>query len=240
MVVNVNGVRLPEGPHFVYDDAPELFLGRRGRGPLDVVWDTNILIDYLTYGPAMWEDEALDVVEDYAAELEGLHLLIQLWLLREVRFKVFARSIDDARRALLEARRGERARAVGEFAAALTLSAYGGDDEKFEPGTVGDALPLWLPSVERDLAVKAVPSGADRELVILALSLGAHVFLTRDRGVLQAADVLRPHGLLVVTPLDLIESLAASGALLCLLNRETTHWPIPDLQRLAHIVQALG
>ena len=69
--------QLPEGRYFVYDSAPSLFLGRRGHGPLEVVWDTNILIDYLKYGARIWEGEDFEVSdEDYYAELEGLTQLI--------------------------------------------------------------------------------------------------------------------------------------------------------------------
>lgn len=224
--LDVTQLEVPEGPHFVYDQAPSLFLGRSGRGPLDVVWDTNVLVDYLTQGPAMWEGEPLNVEEEYGAQLEGLQLLIQLWEVREVRFRLFDRSIDDARRILEVERRQRRARAVDEFAAALRLSAYGDADDERDPDPQ-DPLPLWVPPTTRDAALEAVPEGADRELVRLALLGRAHVFLTRDKGVLRARDRLRPLGLLLATPLDLIEELAACGALLCVLRRETNYWPIP-------------
>ena len=61
----------PVGPHFVYDHAPGLFLARRGEGPLEVVWDTNVLVDYLQYGAAMWEGKPLDAPDGYLEELEG-------------------------------------------------------------------------------------------------------------------------------------------------------------------------
>jgi len=231
---------LPEGPHFQYDGAPELFLGRRGRGPLEVAWDTNVLIDYLTHGPAMWEGEPLEIEHADAEEVEALDLLIQVWQVRDVRFTIFPRSIDDARRALARERRYARAKAVDEFAAALTLTAGEEEDDAFVDGPSQQPLPLQLPTTLRDQALSRVPEGADRELVGLALAAGVHVFLTRDRGVLAARENIRPHGLLLASPLDLLEELAACGALLCVLRRETTYWPIPDVQRMAHLVQALG
>ncbi len=232
---------LPQGPHFAYEQAPSLFLGRSGSGPLDVVWDTNVLVDYISYGAAMWEGEQLRGIEDeYASELEGLQILIQVWQMREIRFRVFQRSIDDARRELEEQRLVERARAVTEFASALTLSSF---DDSEEPATVaervGERLPLVLPPTARDAALDAVPPGADRDLVRLSLEALAHVFLTRDKGILKAREALRPHGLLIATPLDLVEELAACGGLLCVLDRETAYWPVPDVQRLAHLIQAL-
>lgn len=67
---------LPEGPYFVYEHGPGLFLGRTGEGPLQAVWDTNILIDYLKYGATMWDGEDLAVDDEaYRAELEALHIL---------------------------------------------------------------------------------------------------------------------------------------------------------------------
>jgi hypothetical protein len=51
-----------------------------------------------------------------------------------------------------------------------------------------------------------------------AVELDAHVFLTRDRGVLACKQGLRPFGLLIATPADLLEQLAAYGALHCLLG----------------------
>ncbi len=234
--------KLPEGPHFVYDDAPGIFGSRRGLGPLDIAWDTNILVDYLIYGPMMWEGEPTNVPDENEAELEGLQLLIQLWQVREIRFRLFERSIEDARHILVERRRTDRARAVAEFASALTLSSYGSDDEDIEDALMSrpGAHPTWLPATVRAEALSKVPAGADRDLVGLALSSGMHVFLTRDKGVLRARDALRQHGLLLATPLELIEKLAACGALLCIMRRETTYWPIPDLQRFSHLIQALG
>jgi hypothetical protein len=41
---------VPVGPGFAYEGCPDLFAGRRGYGPLDVVLDTNLLIDYFQHG----------------------------------------------------------------------------------------------------------------------------------------------------------------------------------------------
>jgi hypothetical protein len=47
-------------------------------------------------------------------------------------------------------------------------------------------------------------------------------------------------GLLIASPLDLLEQLTACGALLAILRPETVYWPLPDLQRAAHLIRALG
>lgn len=77
----------PEGPHFLYEDGPSLFLGRGGRGPLQVTWDTNLLIDYFEYGTQLWGSESLPraVPTEQGEELEGLQVLVSLWVLRDIR-----------------------------------------------------------------------------------------------------------------------------------------------------------
>ena len=47
-------------------------------------------------------------------------------------------------------------------------------------------------------------------------------------------------GLLVVSPLDLIEELGAAGTLHCLFEKQYLYWPMPDLQRVPHLINALA
>ena len=79
--------RIPAGPDFEYERAPYLFLGRRGRGPLHIAWDTNLLIDYFQYGRALWNRE-IDIGAPYSDELEALQLVMSLWVIRDIRFRV--------------------------------------------------------------------------------------------------------------------------------------------------------
>lgn len=231
----------PVGPYFVYEDAQGLFLGRRGEGPLEVVWDTNVLIDYLQHGASMWEGEALNAPDGYLEELEGLALLITLWSLRDIRFHVLPESVVDAKRRLTEERIVARTTAVEELAQALTLDLYADDDELARTDSSAQRdLPLTLPRTVTEDALAALPDGNDRRLVEAAVQRGAHVFLTRDRGVLRCASLFRPIDLLLASPLDLLEHLSACGAILCLMRPEYLYWPCPDLQRVAHLVQALG
>lgn len=62
---------------FDYGRTPAVFGGRHGRGPLVVAWDTNALIDYLTHGRVMWdEDGPPKVGGEYGEELVALEALV--------------------------------------------------------------------------------------------------------------------------------------------------------------------
>jgi hypothetical protein len=76
-------------------------------------------------------------------------------------------------------------------------------------------------------------------LVEAAVRFRAHVFLTRDDGILKAKDALRRFGLLVAKPLDVVEELVACGAFHCLLAPRYAYWPMPDQQRVGHLIHAL-
>jgi len=222
-----------EGPHFVFEQSPRLFLGRRGRGPLRIAWDTNLLIDYFQYGRALWDGGALpDTVSDeYGEELEGLQLIVALWVMRDIRFYVPLSALQDGKKGLSVTQAADRRRAFEEFASALTLVEAPG--EKREP------VPLILPERVLMAALQQLPTGQDRELVDEALRSGIHVFMTRDRGLLKSQGVLRSLGLLIASPLDVVEELAACGALHCLLDPRFAYWAVPDLQRMTHLIRAL-
>lgn len=228
----------PEGPHFVYDTARNLFLGRRGSGPLFVVWDTNLLIDYFTYGSLLWRGEPLpeSLGDGYGAELEGLQLILGLWVLRDIRFVILPDTIDDAKKQLLPERRHSRINAFQEFASALRLVA---DDHSEADRPSRDGL-LILPDAELERVLSKVPAGYDRKLVSAAHRSAAHVFLTGDRRVLRNRDALRPFGLLLASPLDLLEALFECGAFHCLLAPQFACWPLPDQQRIGHLIEALS
>lgn len=216
-----------EGPHFVYHHAPELFLGRRGRGPLRVVWDTNVLIDYLTYGREIWNDAMPEADGDaHTAELEGLAFLMNLWVVREIELIVLPETVDEAKRKAPATRTREFEWAVDQTAQALALVS---SEEECEPPT----------DILGSKALSLLPNGDDQLLVSAAHGLGAHVFLTRDRGVLRCRDAVAAHGLLILSPLDLLEELIACGAMHAVFRRETAYWPMPDLQRVSHLIQAL-
>lgn len=223
----------PEGPHFRYEQGPELFLGRRGRGALHVAWDTNLLIDYFEHGLALWNGESLSelVPGERGEQLEALQIIVTLWVLRDIRFHILPRTITDSKkRKLSEQREALRLAAWREFCAAIALV---GDENDYRGDT------LILPRSELQRALSSVPAGNDRDLVADAVRRKVHVFLTRDRGVLRARQALRPFGLHIASPQDLLEDLAACGALHGLFVPQYLYWPMPDQQRVAHLICTL-
>lgn len=68
------------------------------HGPLVVALDSNALIDLQQYGHLLLDDALPDVDETYAENLAGLADLLNLWLLRDLRFVVTPRSLTDAKR----------------------------------------------------------------------------------------------------------------------------------------------
>lgn len=223
-----------EGPHFVYDEGPELFGHRQGRGPLLIAWDTNLLIDYFDHGAALWRGE--DLTGSSAAhseQLEALRLIMALWVVRDIRMMVLPATITDARKGRVRPdRQLRRAEAFAQFTAAITL--VGGD---YAPPPGPPKLPLRV----LEDALHAVPEGGDRNLVRQAVKIGAHVFLTCDLKVLKAAEQVRPFGTVLASPQDMLELIAAAGGLWCLQNpRAHLHWPMPDLHRVTLLTRAIG
>lgn len=233
-----SSIAVPEGPHFVYEAAPRVFHTRRGRGPLFIAWDTNILIDYFKYGRVLWEGGNLsDFADgDYAGELEGLQLLTALWVLRDIRFVVLPASIRDAKKRLSAERQADRIRAFEEFTSALTLVSSGELSGVDPPSREGL---LILPDSLLENAVANLPQGFDRTLVASAARMGMHVFMTMDKGILRQRAALKSFGLLLASPLDLLEELIACGAFHCMLEPRFANWPMPDQMRVGHLIRAL-
>ena len=227
--------RIPEGPYFNFEDGPELFMGRHGRGPLHIAWDTNLLLDYFNYGHSLWENDSLVEIEpnEYGEELEALQVVISLWVVRDIRFHILPLTLQDSKTKPLSSERlAQRANAWENFCAAITLV----EDWPDERGET-----LILPPSVFDRALRAVPEGTDRQLIREAVSARMHVFMTRDKEILKARDALHPFGLLLASPQDMLEYLGACGALHCLIvPKDCLYWPMPDLQRVSHLVSALA
>lgn len=221
------------GPDFDYARSPRLFGGRVGRGPLRVVLDTNILIDYFEHGRRMWEGRPMSdgADADYGEHLEALQLILSVWVLRDVELVMLKESLTDSKKKRLSVDRQKRNRnAWVEFYRALT---HGPSPAATNGGTVS------LPESVVDRVLEGVPAGGDRRLVRAALADGAHIYLTRDAGVVAAAPRLRGFGLSVMSPGDLLEALSAYGALDFLWDPASLDWSLPDQEKVAHLIWAL-
>jgi hypothetical protein len=226
----------PRGPDFDFTTSHFIFAGRWGSGPLYIAWDTNILIDYFEHGAAIWTDDKLpdEMEDDLQSELECLQFIFALWAIRDIRFIVLPEVVDDAKKKLSREGRRRRIRALVEFTQALQLVSAVDPEEEIPR----DGL-LNLPDSVRDAALAKVPAGLDRRMITAAHRRGAHVFLTRDRGVLRAAEAFHPLGLTITSPGELFENLLVAGAFNCILNPHNSYWPLPDQQRVAHLIRAL-
>jgi len=174
------------------------------HGPLVVALDSNVLIDLQLYGAALMSDEPLpdSVAKDkaYAADLAGLVDLLNLWLLRDIRFVVTPRSRTDAKRVTKPEVLERRLASIDALALSLAFQT-----EDWSGQAPSDApLPVAAGTETR------LPVGADRELVLEAQAVGAHAFLTRDRQVLKRT-ALSGRQMTVTSPSRLTSDLVRGG-----------------------------
>lgn len=217
---------VPEGPHFVYDEGPQLFSQRTGRGPLRVMLDTNIFLDFIDRARDIWLED-VEVDSEYGEELEALQLIMAVWVIRDIRFFLPEALRWDSRSRLSAERRRQRTRAIREFDMALQLVGEFDDDRQVGPI---DARVL-------NSLLQQVPNGGDRAIARQATRSGMHVVLTRDKGFLKAKASMRMLGVLLASPQELFEALVMAGAYHCLLRPECAYWPLPDQHRTSHVAR---
>lgn len=194
------------------------------HGPLVVALDSNVLIDLQQHGAELLNAEAPGVNAEYEKELLALGSIVDIWMLRDIRFIVTPRSRTDAKR-LSERFVATRGPAVDALAQSLAFQ-YG---DWNLPAPSENALPPLG-------SVSGIPDGPDRDLLIEAQAVGAHVFLTRDEQVLTAASVQGP-ALRILRPTALADELVLGGVQLfaggqCLAANcpyAATSTPAPDL-----------
>lgn len=171
------------------------------HGPLVVALDSNVLIDVQQHGASMLDDTPwpppVPADATYARDLDGLADLLELWLIRDIRLVVTPRSLTDAKK-LSERFLSQRRASVDALAETLA----------FQLGDWSEGAPSHLPVPALRGAETGLPAGADRELVLEAQAIGAHVFLTRDEQVLHRT-VLSGPPLRVVRPAQLRDLLTA-------------------------------
>lgn len=202
---------------FCYDAIPILFQGvlSMDHGPLLVALDSSIIIDLQDHGFALFEDERpAKVSGQYAKDLDALAQILDLWLLRDIRFIVLPRALSDAKKRQLSKKVARKMVSMERIANALTfqLQDWGYEQDRFpDDPNVDDApqLDMDVPSV-----ADSVPKGADRELVLQAIRTDIDVFLTRDKKVLKAARTIKS---------DLLQVLSPSQLWVILINHKVSH-----------------
>jgi hypothetical protein len=215
---------------FFYSDSPAIFLGRVGYGPLRVGLDTNVVIDIAEYGPLLLAGAVPNLGAEYAEELDALGGLVNLALVRDVRFYVSSSQLGDARRSISKRQLAERIRVL-EALLALTDelevdATYLGlpDEDDWTVHRRSTRLPLPFIKPPRD---RAITEGA--------LAAGCHVLLTRDeRDILRHAARISALGMCALRPTDLIDELAVADQL------GLPPGPSLDTHRWIHLMEALG
>lgn len=227
------------GVGFCHDALPEL-LPAGYHGPLVVALDSNILIDLQDHGRLLVDGDELppEVTRDprYVEELEQLEGLLNLWMLRDIRFVVTPRARSDGKRIRSEEASARRLATIDSIVESLAFQTeeWGCDPSQEDP------------DVLRRIDAR-LPDGPDRDLVGEALSLGAHVFLTRDR---RLSDRVRgmTEGMWVVPPSRLLYELVTNsvqpfGGGTC--GRPGCPYgdgqlPAPDMGKWSGLLSALG
>jgi hypothetical protein len=182
------------GLGFCHAALPDL-LAPGYHGPLVVALDSNVLIDLQEHGSEMLNDDIQVADEKYAEELQCLGTLLNLWMLRDIRFVVTPRARTDAKRDL-----PGFDRLIDGLAESLAFQygdwSYPAPQNGPRPSLVGGEHGL--------------PEGADRDLVLEAQAVGAQVFLTRDRRVLRQAALTGP-AMRIWAPSELADDLVIAG-----------------------------
>jgi hypothetical protein len=183
---------------FCHDALPGL-LPWGYHGPLVVALDSSVLIDLQQHGNLLLNGEVPGVDEGYAEDLAGFADLLNLWLLRDIRFVVTPKSLTDARR-VTQRFLNRRLSAVDAIAESLA----------FQFGDWTIPAPSHRPSLRHVGKETRLPQGPDRDLVLEAQAVGAHAFLTRDQEVLEKTALSGP-ALSVLSPRLLADELVLRG-----------------------------
>lgn len=170
------------------------------HGPLVVALDSNALIDLQQHGALLLNGDVVGGIDSgYAAELAGMSDLLNLWLLRDIRFVITPRSLSDAKK-VTKRFLDRRLPAVDAIAGSLA----------FQFGDWTIPAPSQRSGIRPSGAETGLPDGPDRDLVLEAQAVGAHAFLTRDREVLEKTSLSGP-ALRVIPPSALADELIGAG-----------------------------
>lgn len=229
---------------FWRERTPTIFGGRKGVGPLIVLPDTNVLIEFreliaeaeggngFVVRPG-WGEHPGDALQD----------LVQLWWWRDVRFWVGKEHLTDERRRMAPKQREIRSAAVDQMWQDFVERGRHETVVRSDIALVSRPCPLHSgppdPPLGDESYVEARwPAGdLDRSLVRAALDNACHVFLTRDRGVLRRRQHFINNSLAIMAPTEMIAALRAAGELDDTAGIDA---PAPDITALVRLYAAFA
>jgi len=231
------------GPGFCYESDPDLFRGATSLvdGPLLIGLDSNIIYDFEAHGLQILEQTETEGIDELRRrELDALGELINLWLVRDIRFIVVPRIRGDFRKLPSPSRQVERERLLRRIEQALTfqLDDWGREAERF-----GGDRPL-PPGTERALAKV---SSLDALMLRSAWNSGVDVFLTRDHKVHTIEASLPAPFPMILSPSQLVSRIhKMRGDLFSLgqIAHDGCTWrdsfPMGDTGKWVPLLEALG
>lgn len=186
------------GVGFCHDALPDL-LPEGHHGPLVLALDSSILLDLQDHGNAIFNSDHPDVSDQrYRDELNALGVVLQVWMLRDIRFIVTPQARVDGKRSRGDAADARRAATIGAISDSLSFQTdeWGVDLSHAQL----EAIDVPLPPLGHH----------DRQLVSEAIAIGAHVFLTRDERLVRRLEKFSL-STLVALPTTVAGSLILSG-----------------------------
>ena len=231
------------GVGFCYDVDRPLFAGSGllQDGPLLLALDSNVMFDIELYGSRLIDGESICGLDDARLkELDALGELLDLWLVRDIRFVVLPSIRSDYRRSPSADRLKERERLFSALELALLFHTghWETDSHDF----------FWkrASSAEAEAVLTRVRGDLDRRMVRAAWDCAADVFLTSDEGVLVACTETPSDFPNVLRPTQLLERLESAGVTHFnggRLNHPDCRWaasiPFGDIGRWVGLLQAL-
>lgn len=231
------------GPGFCYDSDRDLFRGAGDLldGPLLVALDSNIIFDLEKHGPAILEQETPPAIDPRLGhELLALGHIIDLWMMRDIRFIVVPRTREDFRRPPSADRMSERERTFQQIEYALTFQVGDWEDSR---SRLGDVRPTSPPV---DQVIDGV-SELDALMLRSAWDAGVDIFLTRDEKVLSACGSAAAPMPLVASPSMLRDRLGRLGddlVFLGMIEHADCHWsfgfPMGDTGKWVPLFEAMS
>jgi hypothetical protein len=214
-------------PQFEYSRCRAVFGNRAGWGPLLIMPDTNVLIDLVDAYDSVKSHFGIAgalPTRDRESPVEALRDLFALWFHRDIRWALSEHYVHDSRKKKLPvAVRAARHRVLDALRA--DMRDRGGLDRNLVWWEHDDPMHAQLEAWCQDddharatvepFAIQAenLLPGVDGKLVGDALRVGAHVFLTEDRGILRKSHLLYAWGLSVLRPGELLDTLDDAGEL---------------------------